>query len=209
MTGEALSATTKNPEEAIWLQQALAGDDEAFGKIVEAFQGPVYNVCYRMLQDPQEAEDAAQETFMKAYRNLKGYDPKRKFINWILAIASNHCVDRLRKRRLQLISLQEINPWNTPAADTEAPEGSITDLEREQVVQDLLGELSATDRAAIVLRYWNDMSYAEIAQSLSLTESAVKSRLHRARNQLAEGWMAVEAETPVLEGRRDEAQTIS
>lgn len=209
MTGAALSATTKNPEEAVWLEQARAGDDDAFGNIVEAFQGPVYNLCYRMLQDPTEAEDAAQETFMKAYRNLKGYDPKRKFINWILAIASNHCVDRLRKRRLQLVSLQDINPWNAPAAGTEAPEDSMADLEQEHEIQELLKDLSATDRAAIVLRYWYDMSYADIAQSLSLTESAVKSRLHRARNELAEGWLARDAVAPVLEGRCDEAPTIS
>jgi RNA polymerase sigma-70 factor (ECF subfamily) len=209
MTGATLSAPTKNPEEAVWLKQAMAGDDDAFGKIVEAFQGPVYNLCYRMLQDPVEAEDAAQETFMKAYRNLKGYDPKRKFINWILTIASNHCVDRLRKRRLQLISLQELNPWNAPATGAGAPEGSIADLEMEQEIQDLLKDLGAMDRAAIVLRYWYDMSYADIAQSLSLTESAVKSRLHRARNELAEGWQARETAAPVLEGRRDEAPTIS
>jgi RNA polymerase sigma-70 factor (ECF subfamily) len=209
MTGVALKATTKNPEEAIWLQQALAGDDDAFGRIVEAFQGPVYNLCYRMLEDPIEAEDAAQETFMKAYRNLKGYDPKRKFINWILAIASNHCVDRLRKRRLRLVSLQDLNPWNAPAASIDPPEGRLADLEMEQEIQDLLTELSATDRAAIVLRYWYDMSYADIAHSLSLTESAVKSRLHRARNQLAEDWMASRTESTVYEGRRDGAPTIS
>jgi RNA polymerase sigma-70 factor (ECF subfamily) len=209
MTGAALSASTKNPEEAVWLEQAMAGDDEAFGRVVQAFQGPVYNVCYRMLEDPAEAEDAAQETFMKAYRNLSGYDPKRKFINWILAIASNHCVDRLRKRRLQLVSLQELNPWNTPAASEKAPEGWLADLEREQEIQELLTDLSPTDRAAIILRYWYDMSYDDIAHSLSLTESAVKSRLHRARNQLAEGWLAGEMAAPVLEGRRDEAPTVS
>ena len=209
MTGAALSATTKNPEEAIWLQQALAGDDEAFGRIVEAFQGPVYNLCYRMLEEPTEAEDAAQETFMKAYRNLGSYDPKRKFINWILAIASNHCVDRLRKRRLSLISLQEINPWRAPAAEIEAPESSLADLEQEQEIQQMLSELSGTDRAAIVLRYWYDLSYAEIAASLSLTESAVKSRLHRARNQLAESWTTGQSSGPVFEGRRDGAPTVS
>ncbi|MFP3855296.1 MAG: RNA polymerase sigma factor [Anaerolineales bacterium] len=204
-----MSTTTKNPEEAIWLQQALAGDDEAFGRIVEAFQGPVYNLCYRMLEQPTEAEDAAQETFMKAYRNLGSYDPRRKFINWILAIASNHCVDRLRKRRLSLVSLQEIKPWRALAAEIEAPESSLVDLEQEQEIQQLLGELSGTDRAAILLRYWYDLSYAEIAATLSLTESAVKSRLHRARNQLAESWTAGHSIGPVFEGRRDGAPTVS
>ena len=146
---------------------------------------------------------------MKAYRNLKSYDPSRKFINWILAIASNHCVDRLRKRRLQLVSMQDINTWNVPAADLASPEGNLSNFEREKQIQGLLTELGSTDRAAIVLRYWYDMSYAEIAQSLSLTESAVKSRLHRARNQLAESWLASEAPNPMYKGRRDEAPTVS
>lgn len=204
-----MNASTKHPEEARWLRQAAAGSDEAFGRIVEAFEGPVYNLCYRMLGHPEEAEEAAQETFLKAYRNLDQYDPNRKFINWILAIASNHCVDRLRKRRLTLIPLEDLSPWNTPAAPVEPAEDHLSRLELEEDVKVLLEELGAKDRAAIVLRYWYDLSYAEIAQSLSLTESAVKSRLHRARNQLAEGWLA-QAESPNLaEGRRDEARTVS
>ncbi len=204
-----MSASAKNPEEAVWLRQAAAGDDEAFGRIVEAFESPVYNLCYRMLGSPEEAEDAAQETFLKAYRNLHRYDPNRKFINWILAIASNHCVDRLRKRRLTLISLEDLKPWNTPASTVELPESRLTKVELEEDIGDLLEELGGKDRASVVLRYWYDMSYAEIAEVLSLTESAVKSRLHRARSQLAERYMARTAQPAVLEGRRDEARTLS
>lgn len=204
-----MPAPTKNPEEAIWLRQAAAGDDGAFGRIVEAFGGPVYNLCFRMLGDPTEAEDAAQETFLKAYRNLKRYDHKRKFINWVLAIASNHCVDRLRKRRMTLVPLAELNPWRTPADDSEAPEREIVRSEAEEELGELLDELGAKDRAAIVLRYWHELSYSEIAQSLSLTESAVKSRLHRARNQLAESLRASQERGLVFERRRDEARTVS
>lgn len=204
-----MPAPTKNPEEAVWLREAAAGDDDAFGRIVEAFGGPVYNLCFRMLGDPTEAEDAAQETFLKAYRNLKRYDPKRKFINWILAIASNHCVDRLRKRRLTLVPLEELSPWRTPADISEAPERELVQSEAEKELDELLEELAAKDRAAIILRYWNDLSYSEIAQSLSLTESAVKSRLHRARNQLAQSWRAREERALVFERRRDEARTVS
>lgn len=204
-----MSASTKHPEEAVWLRQAAAGDDEAYGRIVEAFGGPVYNLCHRMLGGPEEAEDAAQETFLKAYRNLHRYDPNRKFINWILAIASNHCVDRLRKRRLTLVSLDDLSPWNTPAASLQAPESQLAQMELEDDVEKLLGELGGKDRAAIVLRYWYDLSYAEIAQALSLTESAVKSRLHRARNQLADSWMVAGQQSAALEGRRDEARTLS
>ena len=76
--------------EADWIKRARQGDDDAFAMVVEAYQGPVFNLCYRMLGDSFEAEDAAQEVFLKAYRNLGRFDPERKFVNWILSIASNH-----------------------------------------------------------------------------------------------------------------------
>lgn len=192
-----LAKPTQTREEARWLALAQGGDDEAFGRIVESFQGPVYNLCYQMLGERTEAEDAAQETFWKAYRNLGSYDPKRKFINWLLAIASNHCVDRLRRRRLQLVSLQAL-PWLEAEGDPD-PEGAAAQAEETRRMRALLGDLAGTDRAAVVLRYWYDLSYREIGEALNLTESAVKSRLHRARNALAESWLAANAQSAGLE----------
>ncbi len=171
-----------------YIAKARNGDDHAFQEVVEAFQGPVFNLCYRMLGNAQEAEDAAQETFMKAYRNMKRYDPNRKFVNWILSIASNHCIDRIRRRRLQLISLDEWLPRFESPAPNPGPEEVMLDQELEDDVREILDRLSATDRAAIVLLYWYEYSYEEIADSLSLSVPAVKSRLHRARRSLAEEW---------------------
>lgn len=168
----------------------------------------MYNVCFRMLGNPHEAEDAAQETFLKAYQHLNQYDPNRKFVNWLLAIASNHCVDRLRKRRLTLIPFDELRLWDPPQGDRGTPEPALTQQELEADVKDLLAELGAKDRAAIVLRYWHELSYAEIADALRLTESAVKSRLHRARNQLAKAWTARQPSTEQVERRADEARTV-
>lgn len=199
---------TQNPEEAVWIRQAQSGDDAAYSRLVEAFEGPVYNVCFRMLGDPQEAEDAAQETFLKAYRHLDRYDPNRKFVNWLLAIASNHCVDRLRRRRLTLIPLDELRLWDPPRGDRGTPEPSLSQQELEADVKELLAELGAVDRAAIVLRYWHELSYAEIAEVLRLTESAVKSRLHRARKQLAQAWTAQQPAAGRVERRPDEASTV-
>jgi RNA polymerase sigma-70 factor (ECF subfamily) len=175
-------------QEEEFIAKARDGDDRAFQEVVNAFQGPVFNLCFRMLGNAQEAEDAAQETFLKAYRNMKRYDPNRKFLNWILSIASNHCIDRLRRRRLQLISLDEWLPRFENPAPNPGPEETMTDLELQEDVREILDELGSTDRAAIILRYWYEYSYEEIAQSLSLTVPAVKSRLHRARRSLAEQW---------------------
>ncbi len=171
-----------------FIAKARDGDDEAFQQVVNAFQGPVFNLCFRMLGNAQEAEDAAQETFLKAYRNMKRYDPNRKFLNWILSIASNHCIDRLRRRRLQFISLDEWLPRFESPTPNPGPEETMTELEMQEDVREILDQLGSTDRAAIVLRYWYEYSYEEIAESLSLSVPAVKSRLHRARRSLAEHW---------------------
>lgn len=171
-----------------WVNAALQGDQDAFAEIVYAFQDAVYNLCYRILGDSAEAEDAAQEAFLRAYLNLQRYDPSRPFKTWLLTIASNHCIDRLRRRRLQWLSLDDDSLPAHPAlnSDEPEPEEAMLTSERSQAVQALLNHLSPEYRAAVVLRYWYDYSYAEIADILDTTESAVKSRLFRARQALAE-----------------------
>ncbi len=80
-------------QERAWIEQALGGDQEAFGHLVRAYERPVYNLTYRMLGNSAEAEDAAQETFLRAYSKLATYQPGRKFVNWLLSIASHYCID--------------------------------------------------------------------------------------------------------------------
>lgn len=191
-----------------WLRQAQQGDEEAFARLVESYQVPVYNLCHRMLGDPVEAEDAAQETFIKAYRNLGRYDMERKFINWILTIASNHCVDRLRRRRIGFISIDDMVPGTFLVDRTSTPEPSVVEMEEREKVQSLLKQLGPRDRAAVVLKYWYEMSYEEIAETLSLTVSAVKSRLHRARRDMATLWIERESQLAVMKRRPDEAPII-
>src|SRR5215510_10106876 len=99
-----------DPDTLQWVQAALQGDQDAFAEIVYAFQDSVYNLCYRMLGERGEAEDAAQEAFLRAYLNLQRYDSARSFKTWLLSIASNYCIDRLRRRRLQWLSLEEPMP---------------------------------------------------------------------------------------------------
>jgi RNA polymerase sigma-70 factor (ECF subfamily) len=94
--------------EAECIELAKNGDQDAFTQIVEQYQKPVYNMCYRMLGNPQAAEDAAQETFWRVYKNLKRYDSKRKFATWLLSIAAHYCIDQQRKKRLPAIDINEI-----------------------------------------------------------------------------------------------------
>ena len=170
-----------------WVQGTLQGDQDAFAELVYTYQDSVYNLCYRMLSERTEAEDAAQEAFLKAYLNLKRYDPARSFKTWLLTIASNHCIDRLRRRRMTWLSIDEPLPPNvTLRSDEPEPENAMMFSERSEAVQELLDQLAPDYRAAVVLRYWYEYSYIEIADILDTTESAIKSRLFRARNMLAE-----------------------
>lgn len=175
-------------QELHWVQQALAGDTEAFVQLIEIYQRSVYNLCYRMLGNAEDAEDAAQETFLRAFHSLRKFDQQRSFVTWLLSIAAHHCIDQIRKRKMTLFSLDD-NPDLEFASQDPFPETQISLREDQQRLQQLLKTLSETDRTAIVLYYWYDFSYEEIAQSLSLTISAVKSRLHRARRTLAESWL--------------------
>ena len=180
--------------EAQWIAEAKTGDKEAFSNLVEKYQRPVYSVCYRMLGTPTAAEDAAQEAFIRAYKALDRYDPERSFATWLLSIASNYSIDQLRKRKITILSMDsEKHAWLAPPDPGPSPEKAALEREKQALVQRILAELSETDRAAIVLQYWHDYSYEEIAETLDLSTSAVKSRLFRARRLLAEKWQEIQA----------------
>lgn len=171
-----------------WVTATKEGDQDAFAELVYTFQDPVYNLCYRMLGDYAEAEDATQEAFLRAYLNIQRYDTARSFKTWVMSIASNHCIDRLRKRRMQYLSLDDEPTAATLALSSNdpLPEHATLDNERSERIQDLLHQLTPDYRVAVILRYWYDYSYAEIAEVMDTTESAIKSRLFRARQTLAE-----------------------
>jgi RNA polymerase sigma-70 factor (ECF subfamily) len=139
-----------------------------------------------MLGNAAEAEDAAQEAFLRAYTHLDRYDPERSFKTWLLSITSNYCIDRLRKRRLTWLSLEEPLPPHPALVSSEAgPEATAIAHELSVQIQTMLDGLSDEYRIVVILRYWYDLSYIEIAEILETTESAVKSRLFRARQALA------------------------
>lgn len=169
--------------ETVWVQQTLAGDRDAFANLVEKYKTSVYNLAYRMLGRPTEAEDAAQETFLRAYTKLGSYRSEHRFSSWLLAITAHLCIDHLRRE--QPLLLEEVQPYEVWDRQSEDPEAALLAVEREEAVQRLLDALPAHYRLVIVLRYWHDLSYQEIAQVTQLSEGAVKTRLHRARRMLA------------------------
>lgn len=193
-------------EEQTWVAQAQQGDDEAFTRLVETYQTPVFNLCYRMLGEPELAEDAAQETFLRAYQHLHRYDRKRPFPTWLLSIAAHYCIDRLRRRKFPMFSMdaedEEGNSIELPDLDAPNPESETVKGQMQERIHTMLKDLDNTDRAAIIMRYWYDYSEKEIAESLNLTVSAVKSRLHRARKELAGMWQDEEEDDLLAEMER-------
>jgi RNA polymerase sigma-70 factor (ECF subfamily) len=173
--------------EGQWVNAATRGDQRAFAHLVDAYKVPVYNLCYRMLGNPGDAEDAAQETFVRVYTHLRSYNPQQKLSSWILAVASHYCIDRLRRQHIQWLSLDEVLALPVASQDGAQPENTLMERETCAEIRDLLQTLPAEYRLVIALRYWQDLSYEEIAQVVGTTESAIKSRLHRAREILADG----------------------
>ena len=181
--------TINQMEEKDLILLAQSGDDMAFGILMERYQNAVFNLCYRMLNNPQDAEDAAQEIFIKAYRAIRSFDVERKFSTWILSISSNYCIDQYRKRRLKTLSLEDSPYEDIRDENQKNMEKLLTDKEKEKEIQKLLDNLQPKDRAAVVMFYWEDYSYDEIAEALDLSLGAVKSRLFRARKTLAQIWL--------------------
>ncbi|MBE7473569.1 MAG: RNA polymerase subunit sigma-24 [Anaerolineae bacterium] len=174
---------------------AQRGDRPAFMRLVEVYQRPVYNLCYRMLGgDVTEAEDAAQETFLRAYTKLDTYNPNRKFSSWLFSIASHYCIDRLRQRRYQMVDWDELPVLEQHTLSNPEPQPEAATLSREahNTLHRLLNNLPPDYRAATILRYWHELSYDEIAEALNTTVSAVKSRLFRAKQMMAAHYEAME-----------------
>lgn len=194
--------------EALWVKKALQGDEHAFGFLVDHYQRPVFSLCYRMLGNSNDAEDAAQESFIRAYLNLKNYDINRPFATWLLSIAAHYCIDQIRKRHLLTVSVDSLPAEIIEDPSFPCPETKFRLSEREALVQNLIMELNPIDRAAVVLQYWHDCSEVEIANTLNLTVSAVKSRLYRSRQALAKSWLEMEKESIPKERRPYESPAL-
>ncbi len=182
-------ATTKYPndcQQSMWLSSTENGCEPAFNHIVNRYQQSIFNLCYRMLSNKNEAEDATQEIFLRAYANLGSYDNTRKFSTWLFSIASHYCIDRLRKRQFQVVSWDGLaEGYRFTDQNTPQPEKLLIEAELAAEVHHLLETLPSTYRTVIILKYWQSMSYEEIANTLDTTVGAVKSKLFRARKEMA------------------------
>jgi RNA polymerase sigma factor (sigma-70 family) len=181
----ARGATVEALSDAELVELVLAGEQNAFEVLVERYKDAVQNLAYRMLSNVTEAEDVTQEVFVRAYTQLATYKPAHKFSTWLLSIASHLAIDQLRRRRFLALPLEDV-PFLEWITDLGAgPEQAALEGEQQDEIQAYLQRLPGKYRAVILLRYWYDLSYEEIAMALNLTPALVKARLHRARELLA------------------------
>lgn len=171
-------------QDSLLVEQCLAGDAASFRPLVERYQRVLFSVALRMLGDREDAADATQTAFLRAYEKLGSYDARHKFFSWLYRILVNECLNVRRGQRLRVPLDEQIEAPGGPLETLEA-------AERRRRVQAALLRLSAEQREVVVLRHFADLSYAEIANALSLPEKTVKSRLYAARQQLGQwllGW---------------------
>ncbi|HLR81051.1 MAG TPA: RNA polymerase sigma factor SigW [Bacillota bacterium] len=172
------------------IKQVKRGDQSAFEDVVSFFQHKIYQHCFRMLGNAHEAEDMAQEAFIRAYVNIHSYDENRKFSTWLYRIATNLTIDRIRKRKpdyfldAELKGTDGLNMYSQLAADERLPEEEVQNLELQNYIQEEIAALSPKYRTVIMLRYLEEFSLREISEILDIPLGTVKTRIHRGREAL-------------------------
>ena len=157
------------------IRRSQAGDEDAFAELFHKYKNLVYKTAYLMLGSTEDAEDALQEIFVRVYRSLSTFQPsKGAFTTWLYRITVNHCLNQRRKRRLFTLPLDRVSPSIEHTSPPESP------LAEEETIQQALAQLSEKLRAVVILRYYHELSYAEIAQILDIPVGTVKSRLNSA-----------------------------
>ncbi len=179
---KSLSVRRGELEDNELVSRALAGDTRSYEELVGRYERLVAKVLYPYAKREISAEDLMQETFLRAYDRLDSFNPEYRFKTWLLAIANNLGIDTLRRRREMVEFNQEIHSEVSGGG----PEKMAMDAERDAGVRAAMESLPETYQVPLMLRYNEEMSYAEIAEVLSITVPAVKSRLFRARNMVGE-----------------------
>jgi RNA polymerase sigma-70 factor (ECF subfamily) len=191
------------------LARAAGGESGAFTRLVERHQDRLVGLCFRWLGDREEARDAAQEVFLRAFRHAGRVEPRGRLFTWLYRIAINHCLNQLRRRRIvRFFSFQapggqgrdgESAPELEPADPAPGAESALLARERWRRTRAVLDRLPENQRVVVVLAKFEGLSGREIAETLGITEGAVESRLVRAMRRLA----AQEDRAPGVSIRRE------
>jgi RNA polymerase sigma-70 factor (ECF subfamily) len=184
-----MSKGAMQPTDEELVASILEGEKELYGEIVRRYQGRLVNYVYRMLRDRQDAHDLAQDVFFKLFGALDRFDPRYRFSTWLFRVAQNAAIDRIRKRRLKVVSMHRNEPgedggdWDLPD-DKPDPYQDSRNLERGIAIQAAIEDLPAEYRELIQLRHYAELSYDEIARLKEMPLGTVKNKLFRGRQML-------------------------
>ena len=172
------------------IRAALRGDDRAYQKLMRKYHDQIFNFIYRMIHDREQVEDLTQEAFIKAFGSLRSFNEEFAFSTWLYKIATNNCIDYIRKRKLQMYSIDKPlesrdseYTFELPDESAEADKSLITS-QRALLLRDAIARLPEKYRRVIQLRHVEEKSYEEIAKSLKLPIGTVKAHIFRARELL-------------------------
>lgn len=171
-------------EEKELVRRAQGGDAEAFSMLVSEHQQFVYNLALRALQDSHEAEDAAQDAFVRAWMALPNFRGQSQFRTWLYRIVTNVCYNRMPKLRRQMAAMGDDQVIDVPDEDSDDPADEVEAIQRRAYLHSQIDELPESYKILVTLRYQQGLSYDEIASVLSLPLGTVKTGLFRAKAQL-------------------------
>jgi RNA polymerase sigma-70 factor (ECF subfamily) len=174
--------------------RAQHGSEKAYRELLGRYERPVFSIIYRMIRDREQAEDLAQETFVRVFNHIDRYDPKYKFSSWIFKIATNLTIDHIRRKELNTVSIDGSRNATTAEqieataitiiSPDENPEELLEAKELGEEIEEAIGRLRPEYRAAILLRHVEGREYQEIAEIMALPLGTVKTYIHRGRNEL-------------------------
>ncbi len=187
-----MNATPVSDHELV--TRAQLGSEKAYRELLDRYQRPVFSIIFRMIRDREQAEDLAQETFVRVFNHIGRYDPRYKFSSWIFKIATNLTIDWIRRKELKTVSIDGSRNAVTSdemeataitiVSEDENPEELLEAKELGEEIEQAIGKLRPEYRAAILLRHVEGREYQEIAEIMALPLGTVKTYIHRGRNEL-------------------------
>jgi RNA polymerase sigma-70 factor (ECF subfamily) len=179
----------KAQHDFLLVQKARSGDQKAYAELLGRYRDAIYFMLLKMVNNPSDAEDLTIEAFGKAFKNIGQYTPNFAFSTWLFKIATNNCIDFIRKKRAATISLDQSNddPDTTTVtiqSDTMDPEAHLINSQKIKLLREVVNKLKPRYRTLVELRYFKEYSYEEISQELELPIGTVKAQLFRARELL-------------------------
>jgi RNA polymerase sigma factor (sigma-70 family) len=177
-------------EDIILIDEAIAGKQEAYQKLMTKYRQLIYNLIFRMIRNKEDVQDLTQEAFIKAFNSLEKFDKQFSFSTWLFKIATNNCIDYLRKKKLHTFSIdKEIgtddDDYQFEIPDTETiPDKNILDKERKKILEEAIENLPNKYKSVILLRHRDEKDYEEIAKKLKIPLGTVKAHIFRGRELL-------------------------